>query len=63
MAGSGEWTLGDVIFVQFGDGPKISRGQYEAAIERLERVARDEPPETARPLRRLAKAYRKRAQI
>lgn len=54
--------MADVIFVQFGDRPKITRVEYEAAAVRLERAALGEPDRTARQLRRLAQSFRMRAE-
>jgi len=53
--------MGTVIFVQFGDGPKITGIEYEAAAVRLEREAARQPDVTARQLRRLATSFRVRA--
>lgn len=53
--------MGTVIFVQFGDRPKITGIEYEAAAVRLEREAVRQPDVTARQLRRLAQSFRVRA--
>ena len=54
--------MGTVIFVQFGDRPKITGIEYEAAAVRLEREAVRQPDVTARQLRRLAQSFRQRAE-
>lgn len=61
FGGDGVKTLGDVIWIDFGRTGQITRRQYEAAIQRLEREAALQPPQTAMPLKRLADAYRERA--
>jgi hypothetical protein len=53
--------MGTVYFVQFGDRPKITGVEYEAAAVRLEREAVRQPDVTARQLRRLATSFRVRA--
>lgn len=54
--------MGQIIRVDFaGTRRVIDDGGYESAIARLEREACKQPPSTARQLRRLAKAYRERA--
>lgn len=54
--------MGEVIFVQFGDRPKITGRDYADAIERLEWEAVRQPPRTAEQLRRLAREFEKRAE-
>lgn len=60
--GHGDDDVGQVIFVQFGDGPKISRSEWLAGSLRCETEARRQPEKIAETLRRCAERYRQRAE-